>query len=185
MKTMKALRFEKYGPPSVLTLQELAVPELRPGQALVELGPYVQVDDAALEQRELLGHWKKSCHDRLLVVVLAAGDGQMAAAVDVIVPLPAAALEGDWAGLDIICPTPAAMTISPIWSSGSRSPPVRRGRAWARLGRRDASTPIESSTFNITGNVELLGSRHDRFRPRGGEVVRRRESIQRSGISLF
>ncbi len=37
MKTMKALRFEQYGPPSVLTLQELAVPELRPGQALVEL----------------------------------------------------------------------------------------------------------------------------------------------------
>ena len=37
MKTMKALRFEKYGPPSVLTLQELGVPELRPGEALVEL----------------------------------------------------------------------------------------------------------------------------------------------------
>jgi NADPH:quinone reductase-like Zn-dependent oxidoreductase len=37
MKTMKALRFEQYGPPSVLTLQELGVPELRPGQALVEL----------------------------------------------------------------------------------------------------------------------------------------------------
>jgi len=36
-KTMKALRFEQYGPPSVLTLQELAVPEPRPGQALVEL----------------------------------------------------------------------------------------------------------------------------------------------------
>jgi NADPH:quinone reductase-like Zn-dependent oxidoreductase len=37
MKTMKALRFEKYGPPSVLTLQELGVPDLRPGQALVEV----------------------------------------------------------------------------------------------------------------------------------------------------
>jgi NADPH:quinone reductase len=37
MKTMKALRFEKYGPPSVLTLQELGVPDPRPGQALVEL----------------------------------------------------------------------------------------------------------------------------------------------------
>ena len=37
MKTMKALRFEKYGPPSVLTLQELGVPDLRRGQALVEL----------------------------------------------------------------------------------------------------------------------------------------------------
>ncbi|MGA3121188.1 MAG: zinc-binding alcohol dehydrogenase family protein [Polyangiaceae bacterium] len=37
MKTMKALRFEKYGPPSVLTLEELGVPELRPGQALVEV----------------------------------------------------------------------------------------------------------------------------------------------------
>jgi NADPH:quinone reductase len=34
---MKALRFEQYGPPSVLTLQELGVPDLRPGQALVEL----------------------------------------------------------------------------------------------------------------------------------------------------
>jgi NADPH:quinone reductase len=37
MKTMKALRFEQYGPPSVLTLQELGVPEVRPGEALVEL----------------------------------------------------------------------------------------------------------------------------------------------------
>jgi NADPH:quinone reductase-like Zn-dependent oxidoreductase len=37
MKTMKALRFEKYGPPSVLSLQEVGVPDLRPGQALVEL----------------------------------------------------------------------------------------------------------------------------------------------------
>jgi hypothetical protein len=37
MTTMKALRFDEYGPPSVLTLRELAVPELRPGQALVEL----------------------------------------------------------------------------------------------------------------------------------------------------
>lgn len=37
MKTMKALRFEAYGPPSVLSLQELGVPELEPGQALVEV----------------------------------------------------------------------------------------------------------------------------------------------------
>ena len=37
MKTMKALRFEQYGPPSVLSLQELALPELHPGQALIEL----------------------------------------------------------------------------------------------------------------------------------------------------
>jgi NADPH2:quinone reductase len=37
MKTMKALRFEKYGPPSVLTLQELGVPEPSPGEALIEL----------------------------------------------------------------------------------------------------------------------------------------------------
>jgi hypothetical protein len=29
MKTMKALRFEKYGPPSVLTIQELPVPDPR------------------------------------------------------------------------------------------------------------------------------------------------------------
>jgi NADPH2:quinone reductase len=36
-RTMKALCFEKYGPPSVLRLRELAVPEPRPGQALVEL----------------------------------------------------------------------------------------------------------------------------------------------------
>jgi NADPH:quinone reductase len=34
---MKALRFEKYGPPSVLSLQELRVPDLKPGEALVEL----------------------------------------------------------------------------------------------------------------------------------------------------
>ena len=37
MKTMKALRFETYGAPSVLSLQELTVPELEPGQALVEV----------------------------------------------------------------------------------------------------------------------------------------------------
>ena len=37
MKTMRALRFEQYGPPSVLALRELAVPDLQPGQALVEL----------------------------------------------------------------------------------------------------------------------------------------------------
>ena len=32
MKTMKALRFEKYGPPSVLSLQELRVPDLKQGE---------------------------------------------------------------------------------------------------------------------------------------------------------
>jgi NADPH:quinone reductase len=37
MTTMKALRFEKYGPPSVLSMQELQVPDLEPGEALVEL----------------------------------------------------------------------------------------------------------------------------------------------------
>jgi NADPH:quinone reductase len=37
MKTMKALRFESYGPPSVLSLQELSIPELEPGQALIEV----------------------------------------------------------------------------------------------------------------------------------------------------
>jgi NADPH:quinone reductase-like Zn-dependent oxidoreductase len=37
MKTMKALRFEKYGPPSVLSLEELRVPDLELGEALVEL----------------------------------------------------------------------------------------------------------------------------------------------------
>jgi NADPH:quinone reductase len=37
MKTMKALRFEKYGRPSVLSVEELPVPELKPGEALIEL----------------------------------------------------------------------------------------------------------------------------------------------------
>jgi NADPH:quinone reductase len=37
MTTMKALRFEKYGPPSVLSIQELRVPDLKTGEALVEL----------------------------------------------------------------------------------------------------------------------------------------------------
>jgi NADPH:quinone reductase len=37
MTTMKALRFEKYGPPSVLSIQRLPVPDLKPGEALVEL----------------------------------------------------------------------------------------------------------------------------------------------------
>jgi hypothetical protein len=37
MTTMKALRFEKYGPPSVLSIQELRVPDLKMGEALVEL----------------------------------------------------------------------------------------------------------------------------------------------------
>jgi NADPH:quinone reductase-like Zn-dependent oxidoreductase len=37
MKTMRALRFEKYGPPSALTLQDVNVPDLKPGQVLVEV----------------------------------------------------------------------------------------------------------------------------------------------------
>lgn len=37
MTIMKAVRFEKYGPPSVLSIQELEVPDLKPGEALVEL----------------------------------------------------------------------------------------------------------------------------------------------------
>jgi NADPH:quinone reductase len=37
MTRMKALRFEKYGPPSVLSFEELHVPELKPGEALVEV----------------------------------------------------------------------------------------------------------------------------------------------------
>jgi NADPH2:quinone reductase len=37
MTTMKALRFDKYGPPSVLSIQQLKVPDLKPGEALVEL----------------------------------------------------------------------------------------------------------------------------------------------------
>src|ERR1700677_3206140 len=37
MTTMKALRFEKYGPPSVLSIQELPVPDLKTGEALVEV----------------------------------------------------------------------------------------------------------------------------------------------------
>jgi NADPH:quinone reductase len=37
MTTMKAVRFEKYGPPSVLSIQELRVPDLKAGEALVEL----------------------------------------------------------------------------------------------------------------------------------------------------
>jgi NADPH2:quinone reductase len=35
--TMKALRFEKYGPPSVLSVQQLPVPDLKTGEALVEV----------------------------------------------------------------------------------------------------------------------------------------------------
>ncbi|MGO8854571.1 MAG: quinone oxidoreductase family protein [Steroidobacteraceae bacterium] len=37
MQTMKALRFEKYGSPSVLSLQELPVPHPKPAEVLVEL----------------------------------------------------------------------------------------------------------------------------------------------------
>jgi hypothetical protein len=37
MKTMKALRFEKYGPPSVLSIEELPLPNLRSGEVLIEL----------------------------------------------------------------------------------------------------------------------------------------------------
>jgi NADPH:quinone reductase-like Zn-dependent oxidoreductase len=34
---MKALRFESFGPPTVLSLEEVSTPELRPDQALIEL----------------------------------------------------------------------------------------------------------------------------------------------------
>jgi NADPH2:quinone reductase len=37
MTAMKGLRFERYGPPSVLSIEELQVPDLKPGEALVEL----------------------------------------------------------------------------------------------------------------------------------------------------
>jgi NADPH:quinone reductase len=37
MTTMRALRFKEYGPPSVLSIQELRVPDLKPGEAVVEL----------------------------------------------------------------------------------------------------------------------------------------------------
>ena len=37
MTTMKALRFERYGPPTVLSVQDLQVPDLKPGEVLVEL----------------------------------------------------------------------------------------------------------------------------------------------------
>ena len=37
MKTMKALQFEKYGPPTVLSIQDLQVPDLKPGEVPVEL----------------------------------------------------------------------------------------------------------------------------------------------------
>jgi NADPH:quinone reductase-like Zn-dependent oxidoreductase len=37
METMKALRFESYGPPSALSLRELAIPDLKPGEVLIEL----------------------------------------------------------------------------------------------------------------------------------------------------
>jgi NADPH:quinone reductase len=37
MKTMRALCFDKYGPPSVLQLKDLSVPELAPGQVLIKV----------------------------------------------------------------------------------------------------------------------------------------------------
>src|SRR4051812_12778255 len=37
MKLMKSLRFEEYGPPSVLSIRDLPVPELLAGECLVEL----------------------------------------------------------------------------------------------------------------------------------------------------
>jgi NADPH:quinone reductase-like Zn-dependent oxidoreductase len=36
-KTMRSLRFESHGPPSVLSIQELALPDLKPGEALIEV----------------------------------------------------------------------------------------------------------------------------------------------------
>ena len=37
MTKMKALRFKKYGPPSVLSIEKVYVPELKPGEVLVDL----------------------------------------------------------------------------------------------------------------------------------------------------
>jgi NADPH:quinone reductase-like Zn-dependent oxidoreductase len=37
MPTMKAMRFEKFGPPSVLSIQELRIPDIKPEEALIEL----------------------------------------------------------------------------------------------------------------------------------------------------
>jgi len=37
MKTMQALRLEQFGSPSMLSLQDIAIPALEPGEVLVEL----------------------------------------------------------------------------------------------------------------------------------------------------
>jgi NADPH:quinone reductase-like Zn-dependent oxidoreductase len=71
MTTMKAPRFEKYGPPSVLSIQEFRVPDLRPGQALVEVraaavnpsdgfnvaGRYTAVEKGLSSSKQVLLHW--------------------------------------------------------------------------------------------------------------------------------
>jgi len=36
---MKALRFDRFGSPSVLSLRDVEVPRLKPGEALIELHP--------------------------------------------------------------------------------------------------------------------------------------------------
>jgi NADPH:quinone reductase-like Zn-dependent oxidoreductase len=78
MNTMRALRFGKYGPPTVLSTEELPMPTLEPGEALVE------VHAAAINPSDVKnvgGHFKASLPrvpGRDYAGVVVAGDGRRA-----------------------------------------------------------------------------------------------------------
>src|SRR5580704_4072308 len=126
------------------------------GEALLKLGLYVEIHDAALEQLELLVHWKKSDHDRLLVVVLPAGDGQMPAAVDDLLQLLADLEERETLGGDVdgLARTRVAARVGLVRPDGEA----------AEAADLDAFAPLERLRHRIENAV------HHQLRARFREV---------------
>ena len=118
MKTMKALRFEKYGPPSVLSLQELRVPDLKQGEALIELhAAAINPSDV----KNVAGVFKASLPrvpGRDYAGVVIAGDGWKGKEV-----------WGSGAGLGVTRDGTTPNTLSWSWI---RSPRNRRSSRWRK-----------------------------------------------------
>ena len=135
MTTMKALRFEKYGPPSVLSIQELRVPDLRTGEALVELhASAINPSDV----KHVAGAFKASLPripGRDFAGVVVAGDGWKGKEV--------------WAaGRDLAFGTMArTRNISPSVRTGS--PRSRRIFQWRRR-------PLSAFPISLRGRVWLM-----------------------------
>jgi len=155
MKTMKALRFGKYGPPSVLAIQELPVPDLRTGEALVEL--YASAINSS-DVKNVAGVFKASLPripGRDFAGVVVAGDGWKGKEV-----WGSGAGFGVWrdgthaqyivAGLDGLSRKPAHLSMEEASAVG-----VPYLAAWS--GLVDAANIQAGETVLITGALGAVG----------------------------